>query len=179
MTTENISGNARKRSLAGKYLTFSLSKEHYGVEILKVVEIIGLLHVTRVPQCPTYMKGVINLRGKIIPVLDLRMKFGLEAAEYDDRTCTIIVKVAVGESHIAIGMIVDTVLEVVEFPQNMIEPPPDFGASLDTNFIMGMGKASGENVIILIDIDKVLNSGDGKFLSSLNKPETQEIAAGD
>jgi len=144
----------------GKYLTFKLADEEYGVEILKVREINGLMDITAVPQMPVYMKGVINLRGKVIPVIDLRLKFGLEEIESTEQTCIIVVDV--GKE---IGIIVDTVSEVLDISGENVEPPPDMGASLDTAFILGMGKV-GEAVKILLDIDQVLTTDELTNLAS-------------
>ena len=138
--------------LAGKYLTFVLDREEYGIEILKVREIIGMIDVTPVPQVPHYIKGVINLRGKVIPVADLRLKFGMDEKGYDEATCIIVLDVS-GKQ---IGAIVDTVSEVLDVTGDQIEPTPDFGSKLDTEYILGMGKI-GNNVKILLDIDKVLS----------------------
>lgn len=140
--------------LGGKYLTFMLDDEEYGIEILKVREIIGIMDITKVPQTPDFVEGVINLRGKVIPVIDLRTKFGLERAEYNDQTCIIVVDVGM-----MMGIIVDTVQEVHDIPSNSIEPPPKLGGSVDTSFILGMGKVK-DDVKILLDIDKVLTSED-------------------
>lgn len=137
----------------GKYLTFVLCSEEYGLEILKVREIIGLLDITPVPQTPDFVKGVINLRGKVIPVVDLRLKFGMPPAEYTKETCIIVVDV----DSLLMGIIVDTVSEVVEIKENEIEPPPSFGHKVDVKFILGMGKIKGK-VKILLQIDKVLSS---------------------
>ena len=141
-----------KRSLGGKYLTFKLDNEEYGVEILRVREIMGLLDITKVPQTPGFVEGVINLRGKVIPVVDLRAKFGLPRAEYNDQTCIIVVDVGT-----MTGIIVDTVSEVDDIPEDSIEPPPQLDGTVDTGFILGMGKVKDE-VKILLDIAKVLNS---------------------
>lgn len=141
-----------RTNLGGKYLTFLLDDEEYGVEILKVREIINLMDITSVPQTPEFVEGVINLRGKVIPVIDLRTKFGLQRAEYNDQTCIIVVDVGM-----MMGIIVDTVREVHDIPSNDIEPPPHLGGSVDTSFILGMGKVKDE-VKILLDIDKVLTS---------------------
>jgi len=137
-------------ALGGKYLTFRLAGEEYGVQILKVREIIGLLDITSVPQVPPYVKGVINLRGRVIPVVDLRLKFGMEATEYTEQTCIVVVDV--GE---LTGAIVDTVQEVLDVEAGQIDPPPPLGAGVDTSFVLGMGKVKG-GVKILLDIDKVL-----------------------
>ena len=135
----------------GKYLTFSLAGEEYGLEILKVREIIGIMDITAVPQMPPHVKGVVNLRGKVIPVVDLRLKFGMESAEYTEATCIIVVDVGT-----LVGIIVDTVQEVLDIESAQIDPPPPLGASVDTTFILGMGKVR-EEVKILLDINKVLN----------------------
>jgi len=134
----------------GKYLTFSLDSEDYGVEILKVREIIGIMDITSMPQVPSYVKGVVNLRGKVIPVIDLRLKFGLEPAPYTEQTCIVVVDVGS-----LVGVIVDTVQEVLDISESQIDPPPPLGASVDTSFVMGMGKIK-DDVKILLDIDKVL-----------------------
>ncbi len=133
-----------------KYLTFRLADEEYGVEILKVRELIGIMNITAVPQMPVHMKGVINLRGKVIPVIDLRMKFGLDEIEYTEQTCIIVVDV--GKE---IGIIVDTVSEVLDISDDNVEPPPSMGGSVDTSFILGMGKVC-DAVKILLDIRNVL-----------------------
>jgi purine-binding chemotaxis protein CheW len=145
----------------GKYLTFKLGDEEYGVEILKVREIIGLLDITAVPRMPEYMKGVINLRGKVVPVVGLRLKFGLEEIDHTEQTCIIVVDV--GKE---IGIIVDTVSEVLDISGENIEPAPSIGASVDTSFILGMGKV-GEAVKILLDIDKVLSTGELANIASV------------
>ena len=145
----------------GKYLTFKLANEEYGVEILKVREINGVMAITSVPQMPTYMKGVINLRGKVIPVIDLRLKFGLDEIEQTEETCIIVVDV--GRE---IGIIVDTVSEVLDVIGDNIEPPPSMGGSVDTSFILGMGKV-GEEVKILLDINKVLSTNELVQVSSV------------
>jgi purine-binding chemotaxis protein CheW len=150
--TAGMPGSGEKRSLGGKYLTFKLDNEEYGVEILKVREIMGLLDITKVPQTPDFVEGVINLRGKVIPVVDLRAKFGLPRTEYNDQTCIIVVDVGT-----MTGIIVDTVSEVNDIPEDSIEPPPQLDGTVDTGFILGMGKVKDE-VKILLDIAKVLNS---------------------
>lgn len=141
----------------GKYLTFALGKEEYGLEILKVREIIGMLEITGVPQTPDYIKGVINLRGRVIPVIDLRLKFGLEAAAYNERTCIIVVDVKGGEGTIQMGIVVDSVSEVLNILAEDIEPTPTFGTRLDTEYILGIAKVKGR-VLILLDIDRVLTT---------------------
>lgn len=143
------------RGAEGKYLTFFLCNEEYGLEILKVREIIGVMDVTSVPQTPDFIKGVINLRGKVIPVVDLRLKFGMAEAEHTKETCFIVVDV----QGTLMGIIVDTVSEVMDIAEEDIEPPPAFGSQVETDFILGMGKVKGK-VKILLDIGKILSSGE-------------------
>jgi purine-binding chemotaxis protein CheW len=140
----------------GKYLTFSLKKEEYGIGILKVKEIIGMMPVTSVPRTPEFVKGVINLRGKVIPVVDLRLKFEMESIEYTDRTCIIVVEIDSNETTVLIGIVVDAVSEVLNIKESEIEETPQFGTSLNTEYILGMAKMEG-GVKILLDIDKVLS----------------------
>ncbi len=154
---ENIPAGIPARE--GKYLTFSLAGEEYGIGILKVKEIIGMMPVTHVPQTPEFVKGVINLRGKVIPVVDLRLRFALEAAAYTERTCIIVVEVAGASGSVMMGIVVDAVSEVLNIRGADIENTPAFGVRLDTDFILGMAKAAG-GIKILLDIDRVLNSED-------------------
>jgi len=144
-------------SREGKYLTFSLADEEYGIGILKVKEIIGMMSITSVPQTPGFVKGVINLRGKVIPVVDLRLKFGMESTEYTERTCIIVVEITSNSREVLIGIVVDAVSEVLNIREDDIEDTPTFGARLNTGYILGMAKVDGE-VKILLDIDKVLSS---------------------
>jgi purine-binding chemotaxis protein CheW len=139
----------------GKYLTFALGNEEYGLEILKVREIIGYMDITAVPQTPGYVKGVINLRGQVIPVIDLRAKFGMASTERTEETCIIVVETAQKGRRFSTGIVVDHVSEVLDIAGVNIEDAPQFGSSVDTGFILGMGKV-GESVKILLDIDKVL-----------------------
>jgi purine-binding chemotaxis protein CheW len=141
----------------GKYLTFVLAGEEYGIGILKVKEIIGIMQITTVPQTPAYMKGVINLRGKVIPIVDLRVKFGIEAMEYTEKTCIIVVEVASNNQKVMIGILVDSVSEVLNIKGADIEDAPNFGSSLNTDYILGMAKTDGK-VKILLEIDQVLSS---------------------
>jgi len=140
-------------SCEGKYLTFVLCNEEYGVEILKIREIIGIMNITPVPQVPGYIKGVINLRGKVIPVIDLRLKFGFQESEHTNETCIIVMEVR----NKLTGVIVDTVVEVINVESEESEPAPHFGNGVDTEIIRGMAKIK-EKVKILLDIDKVLGS---------------------
>lgn len=142
---------------AGKYLTFSLADEEYGIAILKVKEIIGIMPFTPVPQAPVFVKGVINLRGRVIPVTDLRLKFGMPPEEYTQRTCIIVVEIDGKTGTFPMGVVVDSVCEVINIRADEIEEAPAFGAQLETNYILGMAKTGG-GVKILLDIDKVLTS---------------------
>ena len=142
------------QATGGKYLTFGIGSEEFGVQILKVREIIGLMDITAVPQMPHYVRGVINLRGKVIPVMSLRLKFGLPEVENTEQTCVIVVDV--GRD---VGIIVDRVSEVADIPGSSIEPPPKIGHGANTQFILGMGKVN-EQVKILLDINAVLDNSE-------------------
>ncbi len=147
-------------SLAGKYLTFSLGDEEYGIDILKVREIIGVLEITAVPHTADYIRGVINLRGRVIPVIDLRIKFGMEARDYNDRTCIVVVEIQGDEGPVMVGLVVDSVSEVMNVDRENIEPPPSFGGhAVDVENIMGMAKVDGE-VRILLNVDRVIGVAD-------------------
>ncbi|MFY8268808.1 MAG: chemotaxis protein CheW [Terrimicrobiaceae bacterium] len=150
------SESSSRAALAGKYLTFALSNEAYGIPVLKVREIITMLYITMVPQMPPYVKGVINLRGKVIPVIDLRAKLGLPKTEITDSTCIVVVQISVTAGEVKhIGLIVDAVEEVANVAGEDIEPAPDFGGSIEVSYILGMAKIKGE-VKSLLDIDKVI-----------------------
>lgn len=138
-----------------KYLTFRLGAEEYGLEILKVREIIGLMMITPVPRAPGDVRGVINLRGKIIPVVDLRRRFGMAAVEENERNCIIVVDVASHGESVEIGVLVDEVSEVLDIPDTNIGPAPQFGDRVSTEFILGMAKV-GDRVTILLKIEIVL-----------------------
>ena len=153
-------------SREGKYLTFSLSNEEYGIGILKVKEIIGMMPITLVPQTPDFVKGVINLRGKVIPVIDLKLRLGMEAVGYTERTCTIVVETESEAGRIMMGVVVDAVSEVLSIKSEDIEDAPAFGTSLDTDYILGMAKMEG-GVKILLNIDRVLNSDELTILEDV------------
>jgi purine-binding chemotaxis protein CheW len=140
----------------GKFLTFALAEEDYGIGILKVKEIIGMMPITEVPQMPRYIKGVLNLRGKVIPVLDLRQRFNLQTSEYDERTCIIVVETSSSDAVRTMGIIVDSVSEVANISSEHIEEAPDLGHGLDTHYIHGIAKVDG-GVKILLDIDRTLS----------------------
>ena len=163
----------------GKYLTFALASEEYGLEILKVREIIGYMEITAVPQTPAYVKGVINLRGQVIPVIDLRAKFGMETMETTEETCIIVVEAGQGDRSFSTGIVVDHVEEVLDIAGEDIEEAPQFGSAVNTDFILGMGKI-GDSVKILLDIDKVLAGDDfssfGGSASTFVKEESSASA---
>ena len=151
---------------AGKYLVFHLGREEFGIKVLKVREIMGVLDITAVPQTPEYVKGVINLRGKVIPVVDLRLKFGLPEAEYTQRTCIIVVQVQSEPHSMLMGIVVDGVAEVLNLTAGDIEDTPDFGQGVATPYLLGMAKIK-YSVKILLDIDQVMNSQELHGLDAL------------
>ena len=162
------------QALAGKYMTFKLAAEEYGLEILKVREIIGLMDITRVPRTKEFVRGVINLRGKVIPVVDLRVKFGMEPAEATDQTVIIVVQCSVRGQDVTMGILVDEVLEVLRIDEKQIEPRPNFGTgSVDTEFILGVGKAD-KRVIFLLDIAKVLTDEEMNHVAEMGVRETNQ-----
>ncbi|MBW2128923.1 MAG: purine-binding chemotaxis protein CheW [Deltaproteobacteria bacterium] len=136
-----------------KFLTFQVGKEDYGIEIRHVTEIIGIQKITAVPDMPEFVKGVINLRGKVIPVLDMRKRFVLEEREYDERTCIVVVNVSGG----AVGLVVDSVNEVADIPQEQIEPAPEINEDNKNLMVQGLGKV-GEEVKILLDVDRLIHA---------------------
>jgi purine-binding chemotaxis protein CheW len=149
----------------GKYLTFTLADEDYGIGILKVKEIIGMMPITSVPKTPQFVKGVINLRGKVIPVIDLRVKFDMGESDYTERTCIIVVEIYTEDETVLIGIVVDSVSEVLNIQEDEIEDTPAFGTQLDVDYILGIAKTEG-GVKILLNIDRVLSSDE---ISSLEK----------
>jgi purine-binding chemotaxis protein CheW len=155
--TTAASGTAR---LAGKYLTFALADEEYGLPVLKVREIIKMMDITEVPQVPAHVKGVLNLRGKVIPVIDLRLKFGFAPGEVTARTCIIVVEVALATGPVMMGIIVDHVSEVLNLVTEEIEETPEFGERVRTDYMKGVAKVKG-TVKILLDLDRVLGAEDG------------------
>jgi len=162
LTTHEVSSPlvATMAHRAGKYLVFQLGKEEFGIQVLKVREIMGVQDITPVPHLPAHVKGVLNLRGKIVPVIDLRLKFGLEAKEYTQRTCIIVVQVAVaGEEPSPIGIVVDGVVEVLNVADADVEDTPQFGEGTDTSYLLGIAKIKGQ-VKLLLDIDKALDASE-------------------
>lgn len=160
-------GSELAETIAGKYLTFVLGEEEYGIEILKVQEIIRMQKVTAVPKAPDFVRGIINLRGKVIPVVELRRKFGMHEFDDTEKTCIIMVRIGEESHTISMGIIIDAVKEVLDIKPDQIEETPSFGASIETDFIMGVGKI-GETVKMLLDIEKVLSAVE---LSSISKIE--------
>jgi len=152
-----ISTALKSDERAGKYLTFMIGKEEFGVGVLKVREIMGIQDITAVPQTPPHLKGVINLRGKVIPFIYLRLNFGLPSIDYTQRTCIIVVQVKSGSTSLLMGIVVDEVSEVLTMAAGDIEDTPDFGANVETGYILGMAKIKGK-VKILLDINEVLTS---------------------
>jgi purine-binding chemotaxis protein CheW len=162
-TFESVNGEKLR---GGKYLVFHLGKEEFGVEVLKIREIMGIQDITSVPQTSNFVKGVINLRGKVIPVIDLRLKFGLESAEYTQRTCIVVVQVEEQGQPLMMGVIVDGVSEVLTMQESDIEDTPEFGDDLQVDYILGMAKVKGK-VKILLDIDRVLSAQEIRRLEQL------------
>jgi len=163
-----MAGQPSGAGRGGKFLTFFLAGEEYGLEILKVQEIIGMMDITPVPRSPDHIRGVINLRGKVIPVVDLRLRFGMQAAEQTSETCIIVVQA----NRIQTGIVVDQVSEVLNIASEEIEDAPAFGAEVQTDYILGIGKSDGR-VKLLLDIDRVLANGIPEDLTSI----TEEQAA--
>lgn len=141
---------------AGKYLTFALHTEEYGLEILKVREIIGYMSITRVPLTADYIKGVINLRGQVIPVIDLRLKFGMQEAKVTEKTCIVVVEALRDGEKKQVGIIVDSVTEVLDITRSVMEPPPEFGSAVDRSLVMALAKIKS-SIVMLLDIDRVLS----------------------
>jgi purine-binding chemotaxis protein CheW len=154
--TDNSTTRAANGSNEHKFLTFCLGAEHFGVEILRVREIIGLIAITPLPQTPPYVKGVMNLRGRIIPVIDLRQRFGLAAADATKETCVVVLEAINDDgSQTVMGAVVDSVREVQDIPPSAIEPPPEFGCEIPLKYILGMGKLK-DRVVVLLEISEVI-----------------------
>ena len=163
------SGKRSVAAVAGQYLSFFLAGEEYGLEILKVREIIGILPVTRVPRTPRYIRGVINLRGKVIPIIDLRLKLSMDAVEDDRETCIIVVQAR----SVQMGIVVDQVSEVLDIVESEIEEAPEFGASIDTEYLLGLAK-SGGRVRLLLDIERVLTREEYAALQGVERPAADD-----
>jgi purine-binding chemotaxis protein CheW len=175
MTAKNggtavLESTETSRQLAGKYMGFKLGAENFGLEILKVQEIIGLMNITAVPRTPSFVRGVINLRGKVIPVIDLRLKFGMQAKDDTELTCVMVVQVTMNDSLVTMGVIVDQVSEVMEIKAEQVEPPPSFGGSEAEKFLLGMGKFQ-DNVVMLLDVQQILSAQEWTMVSDLSEAE--------
>lgn len=168
MNEQATDQNSLGEKLAGKYLTFKLDEEEYGLAILKVQEIIRMQDITRVPKAPHFFKGVINLRGKVIPIISLSLKFEIPEQEETELTCIVVVQIIKNDRETIMGIVIDEVREVLDIQPQHIENPPDFGSQINTEFIQGMGKV-GEKVKMLLDIDKVLNSEEINEISQISK----------
>lgn len=158
---------------AGKYLVFHLGREHFGIRVLKVREIMGLQDITAVPHTPVYVKGVFNLRGKVIPVIDLRLRFQMPEIEYSPRTCIIVVSLSGTHEPIPMGLVVDGVAEVINIAESDIEATPAFGSELDTSYLLGIAKIRGE-VRLLIDIDRALDVAQCEAFAKLGTIESSQ-----
>ncbi len=146
-----ISAQEQEDTQEGKYLTFGLGKEEYGIDIRHVTEIIGIQNITDLPDMPNYVKGIINLRGKVIPVIDVRLRFGMPERDYDERTCIVVVTIR----NMPVGLIVDSVAEVLDIPAEQIEPPPQVRKGEGSRYVQGLGHV-GDTVKILLDIGDLL-----------------------
>ena len=169
----------RAEEMPAQYLTFQLAGEMFAVGILNVKEIIEYGHLTEIPMMPAFIRGVINLRGSVVPVIDLSARFGGKSTEVSRRTCIVIVEVTDEEMRHDIGIMVDAVSEVLDIPASEIEPPPSFGAKIRADFIFGMGKVAGKFVIIL-NINKVLSVEEIAMITGTSNAagETESIAGG-
>ena len=163
---ESVLRTATRGQRAGKYLTFQIENEEFGILVIRIREIMGIQQITAVPHTPSHVKGVINLRGKVIPIIDLRIKLGLDRRVYDQRTCIIVAQVRCGESLVLMGIVVDAVSEVVTLTEEQIEDPPKFGGGVQVRYLLGMAKTSGK-VKMLLDIDEALSAEDLKELRQL------------
>jgi purine-binding chemotaxis protein CheW len=154
--------NEQEDTMEGKFLVFHLGDEEYGIPIRNVTEIIGIQTITDLPETPHYVKGVINLRGKVIPVIDVRIRFNMPEKEYDDRTCIVVVNI----KDVSVGLIVDSVSEVMDIPDENIEPTPRISQGAGTKYIMGLGKVNND-VKILLDTQKLLFDEELEMLSAV------------
>jgi len=166
-TGDLVMHEAGQEAEGSQYLTFMLAGEHYGVDILRVQEIKGWAPVTRIPNTPEHLRGVLNLRGTIVPIVDLRMRFDLEKAEYTALTVIIVLSVQTENGERIIGVVVDAVSDVLNVKPEDIKPTPDFGVGVDTGFLNGLA-ASGDDMVMLLDVDRMLSTDELNDLSSLD-----------
>jgi len=155
------------------YLTFKLGEEQFGVHVSQVLNILEMTSITKVPKSPFYVKGVINLRGQVLPIIDARLKFGMEETEYTNNTCIIVMDLEMEGETINIGTIVDGVLSVVEINESQVEPPPSIGSRFKSGFIYGMAKVE-EEFVMLVDMQKVITEDEMTEISNKAKTETEE-----
>lgn len=163
-------------SSQGQFLTFTLAKEIFALEIVKVREVLELTTVSEIPRTPEYMKGVINLRGHAVPVVDMRLKLGMSQIEHTVDTCIIILEVVFGDDAIVMGALVDSVREVFEMSENDIEPAPKMGAAIEASYIKGMGRQE-EQFIIIVDVDRIFSEEALMAVKKLEVDETESQAA--
>lgn len=161
---ENMIDIEDEDTMKGRYLTFSLGREEYGIEIKNVTEIIGIQEITEVPELPQYVRGIINLRGKIIPVMDVRLRFKKALIDYNDRTCIIVVDI----KEFSIGLIIDSVSEVLTIPDENIVPPPEIDREHHHRYIKAIGKVESK-IKLLIDCDKLLSDDEAEILGEVHK----------
>lgn len=151
-----------------QFVTFKIGDESFGIEVTRAREILNLTHMTQVPQTPEYMLGVINLRGQVVPVVDMRLRLGITANDFTQDTCVIVVEIQSAEDTVVIGLLVDSVCEVLDILDSQIGPPPQLGTKIDIAFILGMGNLDGD-FILLLDIDRFFNADQAKLISSLSQ----------
>lgn len=156
---------AELRAIAGKYLTFRLGTEEYGLEILKVQEIIGLMPITKVPKLPSFIRGILNLRGKLIPVIEMRSRFGMESVPDHSRTCIVVIQVGTLNSTMTMGIVVDGVNEVVYIAEDQLSSPPILGREIEMEYVLGLAKLPSR-VILLLDIDRILTGSEANELKT-------------
>ncbi len=162
---------------SGQFLSFVLSDELFAVNINKVREVLDFIRITKMPNTPPAMLGVINLRGSVVPVIDMRVKFGMPSAEKTVNTCIVIMETTMGEDSLILGALVDSVQEVFDLDESQIEPPPKIGTWLKTEFIQGMGKHNEEEFTIILDVDKIFSTSEIIAASELsNEEETEDLA---
>jgi purine-binding chemotaxis protein CheW len=159
-----------------QYLTFTLAEETFAIEIVKVREVIDYVHLTRVPRMPVFLRGVINLRGSVVPVIDLRLILSMPSVERTVDTCIIIAEVNMDGEPLHLGMLADSVQEVIEIDPSQIDPPPRLGSMLNTEFIRGMGKR-GEGFFIILNIDQVLSSDEMAGIEAVRTMAASRVAA--
>jgi len=169
--------NAGHQARMRQVLTFLLGRECFGIDVLKVREILDCTDVTRVPQTPDDMLGVINLRGQVVPVFDLRKRFGFAGTETTQDSCIVVLEVAVDDEHVVVGILGDKVEEVADLDIDQIEPPPRLGNRLKTEFISGMGKQENDSFIILLDIDRIFSSDELSLIQEVGVNEEEEVPA--